>query len=215
MLNRYGSDPPYRVQLPGLPPFWKVAQRWELDSKPSKSLQALERSTRSPSAISKVEMTEIKIDRTGWDSGQWDYEPDRLLWEHAGFPCLILRNSLGNLCGYVGVTKDHPWYDQDYDNIEADAHGGLTYGDRSGAYIGNDNPDLFWVGFDCAHLGDLVPGMEATSKRLNLSRAPRSSVYRDLVYVKLEVENLAKQAGAARIEVGKRLKRMIAFEEEE
>ena len=39
-----------------------------------------------------------------WGQGPWDDEPDRVDFEHAGFPCLLLRNPrLGQWCGYVAV----------------------------------------------------------------------------------------------------------------
>ena len=46
------------------------------------------------------------MDKTGWGPGEWTDEPDKLQWvdEATGFDCLIVRNSLGALCGYVGVS---------------------------------------------------------------------------------------------------------------
>lgn len=55
-------------------------------------------------------------DKTTWGAGPWQDEPDKKQWrdEATGLPCLIVRNRLGALCGYVGVTKDHPWHGKDY-----------------------------------------------------------------------------------------------------
>lgn len=49
------------------------------------------------------ENEEHKVDRTGWGSGPWDNEPDRLEWkdEKTSMPCLMVRNDMGNWCGYV------------------------------------------------------------------------------------------------------------------
>lgn len=51
--------------------------------------------------------------------------------------------------GYVGVPKGHPWYDVDYCDIDCEVHGGLTYGQFQ-----DKVKNVFWVGFDTAHLGD-------------------------------------------------------------
>jgi len=55
-------------------------------------------------------------------------------------------------CGYVGVPTEHPWYGKDYDQIDADVHGGLTW---SADYVGGDPKDgYWWIGFDTAHSED-------------------------------------------------------------
>ncbi len=61
-----------------------------------------------------------------------------------------------------------------------DVHGGLTY---AGAGIAefNEDPDLWYFGFDCAHSGDRMPAYEY------------SGSYRDIPYVKKEIAALSKQ----------------------
>jgi hypothetical protein len=67
---------------------------------------------------------------------------------HMGFEWYVLYNFTGHRCGYVQIPVGHPWYEKDYEEIECSVHGSLTYGDVS--------PDgKFYVGFDCAHFGDL------------------------------------------------------------
>lgn len=48
--------------------------------------------------------------------GEWDREPDKIEWtdKKTGLPCLIVRNRLGALCGYVGVGEKHPFYKVEY-----------------------------------------------------------------------------------------------------
>lgn len=59
--------------------------------------------------------TTITVDRSGWPSGAWDHEPDRLEWRSpTGFACLILRQQRGHLCGYVAVPPGHPLHGIDY-----------------------------------------------------------------------------------------------------
>jgi hypothetical protein len=42
--------------------------------------------------------------------GPWTTEPNKLQWVDAAtrLPCLIVRNWVGNLCGYAGVYPGHP-----------------------------------------------------------------------------------------------------------
>jgi hypothetical protein len=134
------------------------------------------------------------VRRIGWTSGPWDDEPDRLEWRYRDLPCLIVRSdSTGALCGYVGVARSHPWHGQKYDVIEAAAHGGLTYADACAGDICHvpqpgESDDVWWVGFDCAHAWDICPIYGA------LLAIPSYGTYRDIAYVRAEVEQLADQA---------------------
>lgn len=148
----------------------------------------------------------------GIDKGPWDEEPNRVEFESYGFNCLLVRNPfMFNWCGYVGVSPNHPDYgksydDDSFDNIEV--HGGLTYAEHCQDVICHvteaSDDRLYWFGFDCAHAGDLVPGMEASRKlwsatqqvmeeqiaKLSFLRKP---IYRDVKYVKEETKRLAWQ----------------------
>lgn len=64
--------------------------------------------------MSKKEWT--TIDKSEWDRGPWDDEPDKVQWvdEVAGLDCLIVRNRGGALCGYVGVPGGHPLFGVGY-----------------------------------------------------------------------------------------------------
>ena len=135
--------------------------------------------------------------RLEWPSGPWNDEPDKVQWqdEATGMACLIVRNALGGLCGYVGVTKDHLLYNKPYhhgDCKDIFVHGGLTYSDKCDGnkichIVGpNEEDDVWWLGFDCVHGGDLAPGM--------LQIAGWSDgIYRNLSTVALWVTNLAEQ----------------------
>lgn len=132
-----------------------------------------------------------------WPDGPWMVEPDKVVWrdETTGLDCMIVRGGLGALCGYVGVTPDHPYYGHDYPDVPVEAHGGLTYADACHGVICHvpDDPssdDVWWFGFDCAHYQDLVPHMirYRTPGTERLGEA-----YRDIAYVTREVTNLALQ----------------------
>lgn len=52
----------------------------------------------------------------------------------------------GAVNGYVRVPEGHPWHDLDYDQIDVEAPGGLTYAKGC------------WIGFDTLHIHDYWPG---------------------------------------------------------
>ena len=132
------------------------------------------------------------MDKSSWiRRGEWDDEPDKLQWTDidTGLVCLIVRGPVGALCGYVGVPEGHPWYKTD---PYADCHGGVTFtgfcqeaNDEHGiCHVGDDTP--WWIGFDCAHSGDLTPGAM-------YDRGEWFSTYRNINYVKRECALLAQQ----------------------
>lgn len=164
-----------------------------------------------------------EIIKSGWIDGPWMTEPDILSFRTADdLHAVIIRNrSSGNLCGYVGVTKSHPWHGKTYsstvkitddilekkidinkisvlslfsqslsgsnEDVRIDCliqvHGGITYSDNGyKEYL--EEPELWYFGFDCAHHGDLCPGY---------MRDYTHGTYRDIEYVKREIELLSKQ----------------------
>jgi hypothetical protein len=137
-------------------------------------------------------------------SGPWDNEPDKRQWTDVttGLPCLIVRNHYGNLCGYVGVPKGHPWHGKDYDDVnealyvdddaEEVPHGALTFaglcsknpeGKICHVVEPGDPDDVWWLGFDCGHAFDFVPGLHWLE-----------GTYRNMAYVTAECEKLAALA---------------------
>lgn len=72
---------------------------------------------------------------------------------YKGYKCVVIFQALCHRCGYVGITKDHSLYGLDYDEIPVICHGGVTY--TSPTLFGHENEtDIFWIGFDCAHYND-------------------------------------------------------------
>lgn len=125
--------------------------------------------------------------------GPWNTEPNRVEFKHLNLHCLLQRNPMGTWCGYVGIPKGHPWYGLGYDDIPATAHGGLTYSDACHSHICHpDGEELWWIGFDCAHAGDEIPLMQRYAKSLKFPGA----TYKDMAFVKSEVEKLALQVSA-------------------
>ena len=158
--------------------------------------------------------------RDGWAPGPWDGEPDKISWTDAatGRPCLIVRSPMGALCGYVAVDPGHPLHGVDEDLPDLVVHGGITYTDRCQpteseaegvCHIPEPGrpEDVWWLGFDCGHFDDLMPGLLAdiasTRRSIGLfadlartGRSPRlfgGSTYRPVSYVVAQVEALARQ----------------------
>lgn len=159
-----------------------------------------------------------------WGNGEWVEEPDEATFVHKGFKCQVMRMVAeeadgfmfgGHLCGYICIPDDHPWRKLDWNNkwngvdLEPEIHGGLTfYREKEGEY---------WIGFDCAHLGDLVPSSEALQRHFKktdniyaesfrlldeikkTSKIPSifDGVYRPIRYVIGECRQLAEQASKA------------------
>lgn len=147
------------------------------------------------------------IDKSAWGPGPWQEEPDRVDFVHAGFACMALRHDTsGNWCGYVGVPREHPCYGKPYDDVDVDVHGGLTYSSQCSGYIchvpqAGMPDDVWWLGFDAGHAGDEAPGINATLRNLGCPTRHREDweTYRDLAYIRQEIERLAEQLAALRM----------------
>lgn len=158
------------------------------------------------------------MDKAGWGDGPWNTEPDKMQWVDpvTDLDCLIVRNHHGSLCGYVGCPPSHPWHGLDsFDDLwDINVHGGLTF---SGA-CDEDAPeghgichvpepgrpgDVWWLGFDCGHAWDVLPGMDAFWRaRGELPLRERhpglfmGETYKSVPYVVEEVLRLALQVRA-------------------
>ena len=87
---------------------------------------------------------------------------------------LVVKNEhTGTFCGYVKLDPKHPWTEplrkikqftfagktykhRDYDSIEVDCHGGLTFGDYFRKPFKHWSKG-YWIGWDYAHFGDYMP----------------------------------------------------------
>lgn len=150
------------------------------------------------------------INKTDWPEGPWMHEPDRVDFSHAGFPCLALRNSLGAWCGYVALPPEHRLHGVEYMDIEddLDVHGRLTYSSLCAEAICHvpepGQPDnVWWLGFDCGHSGDLIPATLKIMREVRRANPLPAALmpwdrllrdrYRDLAYVQDETRKLAEQ----------------------
>ena len=125
----------------------------------------------------KVEQALVKVKEEG----------SKKEFEYRGYKCLVYRHpEIGHLCGYVQIPKGHEYYgNRDYDSIPVDCHGGLTFSAEK-------DDGSWYIGFDCAHAGDLCPLMEAKwSTSTNYAYVDED--YRDMEYVIKECKKIVDQ----------------------
>jgi len=97
---------------------------------------------------------------------------------YKGYKGLIVQHPMvGHLCGYVVIPEGHILYQKDYNVIDVYIHGGLTY---SGSLPGTE--EGYCVGFDCAHAGDWIPGLDLDGE-----------TYKDITFVESELKSLINQ----------------------
>lgn len=115
----------------------------------------------------------------------------------AGLRAVVLALPLGHRCGYVAVPHEHPAYGKGYDDVDVEAHGGLTYAGGEDEYPA-EGSGLWWFGYDCAHYLD-APDPALMHERhkelysLNLMILSEGATVKDTAYCVAECESLAKQ----------------------
>jgi hypothetical protein len=107
---------------------------------------------------------------------------------HAGHDWLVAHNGMGYRCGYVRVGPGHPWHGKGYDDVPAEAHGGLTFA-KAAADGG------WWVGFDCAHAGDAQDHSLPT--KYKYESGGDYGMVRTQEYAEAECASLCDQAASA------------------
>jgi len=169
------------------------------------------------------------VDKSNWGPGEWQDETDKVQWKDAatGLACLASRGPGGHWCGYVGVPPGHPAHGLDYDAVYdlfpdwsddgyLAVHGGLTYAaacqegpeESSICHVpdSGEPDDVWWLGFDCAHSGDLSPERAARDRKryeetgdsvwLPIGNPWGPDRYATLRYVRAETTKLARQLSA-------------------
>ena len=124
------------------------------------------------------------MNKSKWRAGEWLDEPDVVTWVSHGLECMIVRRSLGALCGYVAIPESndlHGVHYMDEASYSLSPHGGITYSENSHP-LKTKLCTEWWFGFDCAHGGDHCPAYH---------RGYPTDVYRNLSYVTAQVNDLA------------------------
>jgi hypothetical protein len=90
-------------------------------------------------------------------------------------------------CGYVGVPPGHPLFGKEYNDLDIECHGGLTYaGTNMVGYPVEEHDGWHYFGFDCAHLGD------ATKSPYYRSFGEHET-FKDVDYCARECDSISRQ----------------------
>lgn len=105
-----------------------------------------------------------------------------------GFRCRISTVAHeGYLCGYAGVTKEHPFADVDGSLLPISVHGGVTWAEWN-------TEGIFEIGFDCGHSTDHIIRLPTQFDRCGLVEASRRNVVpKDHEFVKNEIKLMVDQ----------------------
>jgi hypothetical protein len=117
-------------------------------------------------------------------------EGDYKAFEYKGYKCRIIRVGAGvskmiHLCGYILIPQGKKYYQEYFDNLDINIHGGITY---SSTNLRFQPEEGWWIGFDCAHSGDLCYMYESE----NYSH----DVYRTMEFVESELKSAVDQLKA-------------------
>lgn len=82
--------------------------------------------------------------------------------KYLGFTYYILN--LGtHPTAYIKIPENHKYYEKDYDEINLDVHGGLTYSSKQ-LCLENEVIEGWFIGWDYAHYGDYLGYEEMFSR---------------------------------------------------
>lgn len=113
-------------------------------------------------------------------------------FRYRGYECHIRRVGvpyMGHLCGYIEIPPEHELFAMNYDRIEKKydyelpVHGGLTF---SGYVFNDDVNSSYWIGFDCAHSGDLAPMYLEEGLQFRLP----NDTYKDMSFVENNIKQI-------------------------
>lgn len=116
-----------------------------------------------------------------WDADLDAHPEDSYEFYSHGYKCKVTRNDSYAYCGYVIISKEHPYF-KDGDDANVQVHGGITYADDNGTF-----------GFDCLHWGDLSPLQQTIECQFNNIPLKFGLHYWTFEEAMAEVENMAKQ----------------------
>ena len=88
----------------------------------------------------------LRRDQTIYDQGTFE-----------GYPYVVVQGPF-SINGYVAVPVSHPDWGKEYDDVEMEVHGGLTFGcmnQLTNPWVGFEDYVGWWIfGFDTSHYMD-------------------------------------------------------------
>ena len=127
--------------------------------------------------------------------------PEVQIVTESGLYALIKFAHNSHYCGYVLIEEDNKLYAMSYENpmvYNLNVHGGITFAGKL--------DDKYYIGFDCAHAGDLmmIGDPSALESIYHIHREYKNTVepdvFRDYYYCRDQVESLAHQISEFQME---------------
>lgn len=101
---------------------------------------------------------------------QEDFNAVQVLSE---MPAVAIRTWAGHWCGYVGLSLYETEDSMDNYKLFPTVHGGITFTSHCplrDSCVGLPNANLWWIGFDCGHYGDMSPNVSLAQTLTTLSQ---------------------------------------------
>lgn len=139
-------------------------------------------------------------DKSSWPKGTWLKEPDYCAWESYGYKCILLRDmKLGIWRGFVGITKEHPFYNKTLADMLNEkiylyltkVHGGVSFAGRFAPKSKTADKKLWWFGFECMQEDDLIPTVGPIKPAPGMVVV--SQTYRSFTYARSQTIKLAQE----------------------
>lgn len=146
------------------------------------------------------------LSKKNFPPGDWMKEPDYVQWEQKGLLCLALRDmKLGMWRGFVALPNTHKYHGKTLENIleeelfeHLDVHGGISVAGKLPAKYKELNRGNWWMGFECALGGDLLPLAKLDPNDPLQASVMEQQIYKDIHFVRREVNHLARQLAKVR-----------------
>ena len=125
--------------------------------------------------------------------GEWVEEFDRVIFEYMDYECMVHRAYKGDkktnlffsghLCGYVKIEGKDLLQNQSAIK-QISCHCGITY---NSLFKYNSVYPENWIGFDCAHEGDIIPSIEMIRK------TSKNCTYKNVEFCMMQCMNIVNQ----------------------
>jgi hypothetical protein len=99
-------------------------------------------------------------------------------------------------CAYVAIPKGHRFFAKDYsdyDKMNVDCHGGLTFGCAVHGMDMFDNKDYCWIGWDYAHAGDYNEDSDEVKQSHESDKHYIDNKNKEKMWTAEEIENEIKK----------------------
>jgi hypothetical protein len=117
---------------------------------------------------------------------EWTREPSHKQFKYRSYLCIIIRDSLGILHGYVGLPS-YVEYRDEHLLRGVSPHNGLSLEGKGKGDLPlyDGTQELYWIGFHCGGKDDLIPLFASTNYK--------GKTYKNMLFVEREIKNMVDQ----------------------